>query len=212
MFFSCGYAQSQPRINPQQPEVSKPVFEGKIKCVQQNKVDTVFYTFTIKGKKIRLDEITNGEENSLIFDLEKQTIVALKASKKLYKYEHVMPYTNTENNKYEIIKSNNSKIINGYKCYQWRVRSTEQNTEIAYWVANDNFDFFEDFLKLWNRREKLFSFFLKLPDISGVFPMLQVERTLLRDERSRQVVLAVEKQEVKDEVFAIPEDFKNYDY
>lgn len=205
-------AYAQPRINPQQPDVNKPVFEGSIKCVQQNKVDTIFYTFYVKGNKIRVDEDDKGLENSLIFDLEKKTIVAISSSKKLYMNMVISPYLDEENEEFKIIKSNNSKIIKGYKCYQWRVRNTEQNTEIAYWVAYDNFEFFEEFLKLWNRREKQFSFFLKIPDISGVFPMLQVERTLLRDERSRHEVVSIEKKEIKDDVFAIPENYKNYDH
>ncbi|MBN2681231.1 MAG: DUF4412 domain-containing protein [Bacteroidales bacterium] len=210
--FLCFSAYTQPRVNPQQPEVNKPVFEGSIKCVQQSKVDTVYYTFYVKDKKVRVDEINNGIDNSLIFDLDKKTIVALSPQKKLYMNIPTTPYVDGENENFNIIKSNNSKIINGYKCYQWRVRNTEQNTEIAYWVAYDNFEFFEEFLKLWNKREKQFTFFLKIPDISGVFPMQQVERTLLRDERCRQEVVSVEKKEIKDDIFAIPKDFKNYDH
>jgi hypothetical protein len=213
LLFFCGSAYAQPRINPQQPDLNKPAFEGSIKCVQQSKVDTVYYTFYVKENKVRVDEINNhGVNNSLIFDLDKKTIVALSLQKKLYMNMPITPYVDGDDEKFNIIKSNNSKIINGYKCYQWRVRNTELNTEIAYWVAYDNFEFFEEFLKLWNRREKQFSFFLKIPDISGVFPMQQVERTLLRDERSRQEVVSIDKKEIKDDVFSIPADFKNYDH
>ncbi|MCH7657168.1 MAG: hypothetical protein IIB05_02460 [Bacteroidetes bacterium] len=38
--------------------------------------------------------------------------------------------------------------IFNYKCYQWRVRNKEKNTEVAYWVFNDDFNFFNDLFKI----------------------------------------------------------------
>ncbi|HBS86711.1 MAG: hypothetical protein A2W91_11835 [Bacteroidetes bacterium GWF2_38_335] len=215
VFLLCAFngLVAQPRVTPQQPDENKKAFEGSIKCVQQTMIDTLYYTYHVKGQKVRVDEHgkNNEVENSLLFDLDEKTIHAISPKRKLFMSIAVKPYVESDNDEYEIIKSKNNKVINGYNCYQWRVKNKKLNTEIAYWVAYDNFSFFEDFLKLWNRTENSAIFFLKIPDVMGFFPMLQVERTLLREERTRQSVVDVEKKQLNDNLFEIPKDFKSFD-
>ena len=46
----------------------------------------------------------------------------------------------------------------GYKCYQWRVKNLEENTEISYWVAEDNFMFFEELEILGKKFENVYTY------------------------------------------------------
>ncbi|OFY22672.1 MAG: hypothetical protein A2W98_09670 [Bacteroidetes bacterium GWF2_33_38] len=186
-------------------------FEGKIDYIQKSISDTLHYTYFVKGRKVRVDFYEGKKtENSFLFDLDKQTIVALNSAEKTFMNMPVKPIQKIDEKDLTIIKSTNNKTINGYKCFQWRVKSKSQRTEVSYWVANDNFDFFEDFLRLWNRSEKLSLFFLQIPNNAGYFPMLSVEMSLLRDEKMRLAVVTVNKQKVDPNLFAIPKGYKSY--
>jgi hypothetical protein len=187
-------------------------FEGTIKYIQNSESDTTYYNYYIKDRKVRIDIVENNQvDNSFLFDLDKQSIIALSASKKLFTGIPCRPFKkNTNTDDLIIIKSMNSKVINGYTCYQWRVKSKSQKTEVAYWVANENFDFFRDLLSLWNRSEKYSNFFLNIPDAKGYFPMLSIERTLLRDEKLRLAVLEIQNKKIDDKLFNIPTNYKAF--
>jgi len=192
-------------------------FEGVIKFMQVTAGDTLYYSYYIKNRQVRLDvlEIYNDNENVdsyMIFDLDGSKITAVKPSRKMFINVPPKPYIDSQDSQFQIIKSKNNKKINGYRCYQWRVRNKQQNTEIAYWVANDSFDFFEDFLKLWNRSEKHALYFLQIPDSKGFFPMLSEERTTLREDRMTLKVVDIAKQKLDEKMFLIPDDYKSYDH
>ncbi|MFH2096141.1 MAG: DUF4412 domain-containing protein [Bacteroidota bacterium] len=192
-------------------------FEGSIRFVQITLNDTNYYTYHIKGRKVRLDVHENcngckGIENCMLFDLDKKTIIAVNPSRKLYINVSPKPFSGKSTQDYQIIKSNNTKKIQGYKCYQWRVKNKSENTEIAFWVADDNFLFFEDFLQLWNRSEKHAIYFLQIPDTKGFFPMISVERTTLREQKMKLEVIEILKKPVDNSLFDIPKDYQSYDH
>ncbi|MBI4645274.1 MAG: DUF4412 domain-containing protein [Bacteroidia bacterium] len=209
------YSQPQREEAAQQAIKNKP-FEGSIYFVQETLTDTSYYTYYVKGRKVRLDihsDCNNCEEfeNRLLFDLDAGTITALQPRRKLYMNITVRPYISVPDNNYEINQTKNYKMILGYKCYQWRVKNKSQNTEIAYWVANDNFNFFHDFLKLWNRAEKHAVYYLKIPESDGYFPLLSEERSTLREKKMRLNVIRINKTELDKKMFEIPLDYHPYD-
>lgn len=185
-------------------------FEGKIKLVEETHYNTNFYTYTIKNKQIRVDKYNQNHKiiQSLLLNLENKQIIVLSPTKKMYTFLDVSRNPNTPNENIEVIKTENSRLLNGKKCYQWRVRSVEQNTEITYWVSESSFYFFNDFIKLLNCTEQTFSFFEIIPDSEGFFPMLTVERTLLRKIKKQISVIEINQQKVNDTTFEIPKDFK----
>lgn len=187
-------------------------FEGRIYFQKQTISDTAYYTYNIKNGFIRIDEYNRMHElqKSVIFDLEKRTIVALNPHKKLYTHL-APPKTRNSNDAALIIKSNNYRIINGYKCYQWRVKNVEKNTEVAYWVAQHEFKCFDQLLSLWHSKDSNLDFFLDFPETKGYLPMLSVERTLLRDEKTRLAILQIEKEKIDDSLFQIPSSYKLFD-
>jgi hypothetical protein len=192
-------------------------FEGKIRFVQETMDDTLFYTYYVKDGMVRVDameEYKNGSsaDNYMLFNLQNSTITAVKISRKMYINVPPKPYVDNKDQNYQIIKSNNNKKIKGYKCYQWRVKNKAQNTEVSYWVAQDNFLFFEDFLRLWNRSEKHAVYFLQIPETIGYFPMLSEERTTLREQKMTLRVTEISKQELDPSIFNIPAEYKSYDH
>lgn len=192
-------------------------FEGSIKFVQKTLNDTNYYTYHIQGNKVKLDVHENcknckGLESSMIFDLEKKTIKAINPSRKMYINVPPKPYIEPASKNFKIIKSNNNKKIMGYKCYQWRVKNIAENTEISYWVAEDNFMFFEELLHLWNRSEKHAVYFLQIPEIDGFFPMVSVERTTLREQKMCLEVVEIIKKPVDKSIFEIPANYQSYDH
>lgn len=208
---------AQPKGNTSSvPAKSIKAFEGAIKFMQQSLSDTLYYTYHIKDNAVRLDihegcQGCSGSDNSILFDLAKNTVTAISPARKIYVNVPVKPYKKQGESEFEIIKSKNNKVIAGYKCYQWRVKNKSQKTEISYWVAFDNFFFFDDFLKLWNRSEKHSVFFLQIPDIDGYFPMMSEERTLLREEKMKLSVVDIKKTKQEDNLFKIPDGYRNYD-
>ncbi|MDA3780569.1 MAG: DUF4412 domain-containing protein, partial [Bacteroidales bacterium] len=116
--------------------------------------------------------------------------------------------TNNENNYFSVQKTGNHRMVNGYKCYQWRVKNKHRNTEIVFWVANNNFYFFEQLVKILNKTNEDFKFYSRITESYGFFPMLTVERTLLRKEKSRIEVLQITNEDINNSVFNIPSEYK----
>lgn len=207
---SDGKNQSKSTLN------ATDAFEGSIYFIQETKGDTLYYTYHIKNNLVRLD-IHEGckncsiPDNYMVFDISKGTIIAVKPSRKMYITVPPKPYVASTDEQYQIIKTKNNKKIQGYKCYQWRVRNKAQNTEIAYWVAEDHFYFFDEFLKLWNRSEKHAVYFLQISDSDGFFPMLSEERTTLREQKMTLKVLRIEKKPLEMSLFQLPKDYKSYE-
>ncbi|MEA2107222.1 MAG: DUF4412 domain-containing protein [Bacteroidota bacterium] len=196
------------------PVNHSPSFEGKIKLVEETHYNTIFYTYTIKNKQIKVDKFNQNHKiiQSLLINLEDEQIIVLSPSKKKYTYLNLSRNPNTANENFEVIKTENTRILNGKKCYQWRVRNVEQNTEVAYWVSESNFYFFNDFIKLLNCSEHTFTFFEKIPDSQVFFPMYTVERTLLRKIKKQISVIEINHQKVNDTTFEIPKDFNEVEY
>lgn len=197
---------------------SNPSFEGVIFFSMEMLFDTMYYTYYIKDNMVRMDEFNRCKtcktpNNYLIFDLHNKTIAAINPQRKMYLYLPVNEYKNNSNDfeNFKILKTNNSKKILGYTCYQWRVRNKKENTEIAYWVAKGDFNFFVDFLKLWNRSEKHAQYFLRIPESFGYFPLLSEERTTLREQKMTLRVISIENKILDKGLFQIPKDYKNYE-
>ncbi|MBS3805887.1 MAG: DUF4412 domain-containing protein [Bacteroidales bacterium] len=186
-------------------------FEGSITFVKKSFYDTTFHHYYVKNNRIRIDkyEEQGGQLiETLLVDLQEETVTAVNPQKKLYRPLSIAPDKKIPNEDFKVIKTKNFRRINGNKCYQWRVRNRKLNSEIAYWVAPTRFDFYGDLLKLLKRTERAYRFFMQIPDNEGYFPMLSVERTLLRDERERLVVKDIVRDKLSKALFTIPEDYR----
>lgn len=186
-------------------------FEGEIRFVRETIYDTTYIQINVKGDMVRVDEHNKRKQlvSSQIVDIEKEKVVALSHSKKLFAHVPISPRMVDGSNGLEINKTGNHKEINGVTCYQWRVKDVKRNTEIAYWVFEERFDFFEKLLKLLNRTELSFSAFNAIPNNAGYFPMLTEERTLLRKDKLRVAVVEINEQELNSSIFEIPDYYSS---
>jgi hypothetical protein len=186
-------------------------FEGKITFVRQSLYDTSYCSVYVKEEWVRVDEFDKARklENSYLINTLNKSVTALSPSKKLYTNVQARSPQEPSDEKFVIIKTQNIKIINGYKCYQWRVKNKARSSEIAYWVADDHFNFFERFLKIFNITDNFSEFFLQIPETKGYFPILTVERTLVRDEKARIQVIDIIKTSLSSTLFKIPKGYRN---
>lgn len=186
-------------------------FEGVIHFRQYTTYDTSLLEYSIQQNKVRINKYDKDGQmiECLLVDVGEEEVIALDPRKKLYR--PLQPDEKEENEasgKYKIIRTGNHKKINGVTCYQWRVRDRASNSEIAYWVTKKNFEFFHHLIDLLERTNKIYHFFTEIPDNKHMFPLLSVERTLLRDERQRLAVTEITRKSMDDDLFTIPKDYR----
>ena len=189
-------------------------FEGEIVFVKETLKDTTYFSYKIKDDKVRVDELDKNLNitNYMIVDINAPLIYAINPARRLYTNMPIHPWelSNSPKNNFETIKTDNYKYINGYKCKQWRVKNKSDDTEITYWVADDNFLFFKKLLRLINIADKNSDYYLRVPETNGVFPMLSVERSILRSWVSKLEVIKIKKMSMNTALFEIPMGYKQF--
>ena len=188
-------------------------FEGSIEFKRILPNDTSIYVYHVKGNKVRIDEMaSDGKtvEGTMLVNLADKKMFALSHDRKLFMER---PYKADDASKMnlEVERSGNTKYINGFECSQWRVKNREKDSEITYWVAEGNFDFFQPLLQTINRKDNFATFYLQVPNTKGFFPMLAVERTLLRDEKGRLQVTKINKKSLDASFMEIPKGYVKVD-
>ncbi|MFP4526356.1 MAG: DUF4412 domain-containing protein [Bacteroidales bacterium] len=191
-------------------------FEGHISFVKKTQYDTVHIHYFVKDNKVRINQYTDDGHliKSLLADLEKDSIIAIDPSRKMYKPLNQKTESNLNKNKNElkIQKTKNHKIINGVKCYQWRIKDRNSNSEVAYWVADENFDFIDELVQLLKNKDRLCHYFSHFQDKSGSIPFVAVERTLVRKEKQRVVLSQIKEKKIDDSYFNIPSTYAEVRY
>jgi len=185
-------------------------FEGSIEFVYESHYDTSYFTYYVKNNQVRIDQFDNKHllVQSLLIHMGHEEIYVLSPNKKLYTKLEKKQSAHQDYENFMVQKTENHRTVNGIDCYQWRVKNIERNTEIAYWVSQSDFYFFEDLIKLINHTDRTYDFFEKIPETQGFFPLLAVERTLLRKEKSRIYVANITKKTISDSMFTIPADYE----
>lgn len=185
-------------------------FEGSITFVKKTVYDTTYLHYYIKNDRVRIDQYDRKggrQAETLLVDLKEKTLVAVDPERKLYRPLRIAPEDERPDEGFKVIKTRNSRMINGNRCYQWRVRNRKLNSEIAYWVIKTDYTFFSDLWMLLRRNERAYRFFIQIPGRDGYLPMLTVERTLLRDERERMIVRRINPGRLNDSLFQIPDSY-----
>lgn len=189
-------------------------FEGKIEFVKKSYYDTNYYVYHVKDNMVRIEEYNANRQknNTLLVNLESGKIYAINPDRKLYK--ELEPKNGQEEHttkgNYKVLKTGNTKTINGFECRQWRVRNKQKDTEIAYWVTKNSFSFFEKLSQILGKFGNCSDFFVHIPNNEGYLPILAVERNLVRYEKRRLVVTNIDSDTPKKDIFKIPEGYKHY--
>ncbi len=135
----------------------------------------------------------NGLEISYLFDLRSGKVFALSGREKVYKEIYLHDQSKRGKTDVTIIKSQNSMLINGTTCYQWRVKNRQSMTEVTYWVAQSGFDFMEPLQRLIGQLQTPFNLFTLCPDIKYFFPLMVVDRTIFRKFRCSLRVVDIKR-------------------
>ncbi|MDX9854449.1 MAG: DUF4412 domain-containing protein [Tenuifilaceae bacterium] len=190
------------------PNIDK--FEGTINLVKHTVFDTSYISVSVKGDMIRLEQWDKHKRNisTYLIDVNKELVLALSPQKKMFTQVRVGNAHSVSGGSIEVLKTENTMEINGVICYQWRVKDRVKNTEVAYWVANKNYAFFEKMVRLLARTEESFNLFALIPNNTGFFPLLTVERTHLRKEKLRVSVTGIKPAKLNDNLFRVPHGYE----
>ncbi len=192
------------------PEKPAARFEGTMTFVKMTHYDTTYFAYHVKDYYIRIEEMTKTRELSRVYivDTQNGAMVALHPKRKLFTTIHVTPNLYAQNPEIEVIRTSNKKRIRGVVCTQWRVRNQKENTEITYWVANDEFYFFRRLIEIVNGVDKINYYFMQIPGAEGFMPVLTEERNLLREKRTHIEMIEIERKIIDPKLFTIPSGFK----
>ena len=186
-------------------------FEGTIKFTKTIGPVTANYIYYVKGDKVRVEELgENGEiQGIMIVDTKANTVKALSPERKMFiDVPNKRPPRDTE---VYVQKTGKTQTINGYKCIEVKVSGKDEGREVTYWVADDDFDFMVPMLETLNRKDKLAVYFMNVPDIQGMFPMVGVERKTDGVELTKLQVHEIKKTDLDNNLFTIPANYSKFE-
>jgi hypothetical protein len=191
-------------------------FEGNLTIIKETFYDTTFYYLSVQNNLVRIDQKNSQKQiiQSLIVDIKEEKITALSPNHKLYTQIDTKRRNPNNKNEIVVIPSQNYKIINGYKCFLWRVRNESMNSEVSYWVYNSGYEFFHKTVQLLNGTEdysNLYNTFSQIDNVNGL-PILSIERTLLREEKVKITITHLSNKKVNPNIFHVPEGYKYLKY
>ena len=192
----------------------KKEFTGTLKYIEYTPFDTTYFTVYITKKNIRIDTFKDKENKNvdkvMIYHLDEDQVFAIKPSKEIYKslsIERKHDYS-VEGCKV-ILNKNNFKYINNYKCVQYRIQDKLNDTDVTYWIPEEDFPFYCDLAEMKYSMQAAHKYFFLLPNSKVAFPMQTTERSLLREEKfSYKVIEMEEKSELNAELFDIPKGYQ----
>jgi hypothetical protein len=189
------------------------VFEGVIEFKKSSAVDTTNYIYYIKGNMVRIDELgakSHKVEGSFLVNLDAKTMHSLNHERKLY-MEQVTPPAPVVKGACTAKKGDKVKNLQGYKCTEYIVTNTDENTKITYYLAEGKFAFFDKLLRQLNRKDKSSTYYLQIPNIKNMFPMLSIQTDLSGKEQVKLEVTKITKKEIEFSMFEIPKGYNKFE-
>ncbi len=181
-------------------------FEGEVNYVKTTYSDTSYYTYIIKGDYVRINESNKYKTlvRSYIVNLQDKSILVINPKTQIYTTIDSKK-NNNSSKEIRVINTGNYKYINEYRCEQWRVKNEEENTEITYWIAGGNFNFYTPISQIAMPLDDFYLFYNALPtaNLKGSMPMLIEDKTLLRATKSTLLVISIKSHPVNDSVFSV---------
>lgn len=190
-------------------------FNGSIDFKHFTSKDTTNNTYFVKDKMVKLDHFsrkTGNIEGSFIFDLDANNIKFVNPKRKVWG-EHKSETAPIIKGKCEVVKGTGTKTVQGYKCTEYTVKNTEENTAITYWISSDKFTFFAPIIKLWNRKDKQSVYFNQITTLpEGSMPLLSEEKQLSDGKFvSKLEVVKINKTSLDESKLKVPGDYTKFD-
>src|ERR1019366_3040398 len=193
--------------------VASQSFEGIIEFKKASATDTTKYIYFVKENKVRVDEIgsrSHEVEGTFMVNLDAKTMTSINYKRKLY-MDQPSPSDPLIQGTCSVQKGQNVKMLQGYKCVDYVVTNNTEGTIITYWLADGQFAFFDKLLHQLNRKDKASVYFLQIPDVKNMFPMLSVQTDLTGKEISRLEVTKITKRVVDNSMYDIPKGYKKFE-
>jgi hypothetical protein len=190
-------------------------FEGVVEFKMETNKDTTTNIYYVKGNDVKLDQLgrkSGKVEGSFVFDLGKNQIKFVNPVRKVWG-EHKSETIPVVKGSCLVSKGSGTKTIQGQKCVEYKVKNTEENLEITYWITTGKFDFFVPLVKIWNRKDKQSVYFNQIKDLpKGSMPMLSEERQLSDGSLiSKLEVSKISKSPVDASKLSIPAEYKKFE-
>ncbi|OFY84895.1 MAG: hypothetical protein A3F72_18105 [Bacteroidetes bacterium RIFCSPLOWO2_12_FULL_35_15] len=188
-------------------------FEGVIEFKKISTTDTTNYVYYVKDNIVRIDEIgskSHKVEGTFLVDMNAKTMKSLNHERKLY-MDQATPSAPVIKGTCTVKKGQNVKNLQGYKCTEYIVTNNEEGTIITYWLADGKFSFFDKLLTQLNRKDKSSIYFLQIPNVKNMFPMLSVQTDLAGKETGRLEVTKITKKVVDPTMFDIPKGYNKFE-
>jgi hypothetical protein len=188
-------------------------FQGVIEFKKQTSTDTTNYIYYVKDNQVKIDEIgskSHKVEGTFLIDMDAKTMMSLNHERKLYMTNN-NPAAPTIKGTCVVKKGQNVKNLQGYKCQEYVVTNQEEGIIITYWLADGKFTFFEKMLRQLNRKDKSSVYFLQIPDVKNMFPMLSIQTDLNGKETQKLEVTKITKKELDAAMFEIPKGYNKFE-
>lgn len=188
-------------------------FEGVIEFKKISTTDTTNYVYYVKDNIVRIDEIgskSHKVEGTFLVDMNAKTMKSLNHERKLY-MDQATPGAPVIKGTCTVKKGQNVKNLQGYKCTEYTVTNNEEGTIITYWLADGKFSFFDKLLSQLNRKDKASIYFLQIPNVKNMFPMLSVQTDLAGKETGRLEVTKITKKVVDPTMFDVPKGYNKFE-
>ncbi len=189
-------------------------FEGIIEFKKGSSTDTISYVYYINSTNlVRIDEIGSKSkkvEGSFLVNLAAKNMKSVNHDRKLY-MDQPTPAAPIIKGVCTVTKGQGVKNIQGYKCVEYIVTNNTENTIITYWLGDGKFAFFEKLLRQLNRKDKASVYFLQIPDVKNLFPMLSIQTNLAGKEVGRLEVTKITKKVVEPSLYEIPKGYNKFE-
>ena len=187
-------------------------FEGTIDFIQYTGGDTSHYKYFVKGNNVKVDNYDPNSKNiegSFLIDLTTKKMTAVSPVRKIY-FDQPSGAAVKPGGTPTAKKTGSTKKINGYMCTEYVVVDAEEGTKIHFWMASGHFDFFVGMLQILNRKDKFSEYYLQIPSMQGMFPMLATMEDLGGTSKGFMKAVNVQKTTITDDTFKVPAGYKEF--
>ncbi|MBL4585913.1 MAG: DUF4412 domain-containing protein [Flavobacteriales bacterium] len=174
-------------------------------------MDVTQYAYHVKNNMVRIDEVVEGSDDlvaTLLVNLETEQMIALSHERNLYMKRPRKSGRTTASEGSVVVEGSLKRSIHGINCSQFRVKNKEANREVMYWVSEGDYAFFPKLLSILKRSDNFSTYYMSLPNLENKLPLMAQENTLLREKKGFLQIDKLEKKELADSLFEIPEGFE----
>jgi hypothetical protein len=186
-------------------------FQGTIRFTRTVGTITTTYKYFVKKDRVRIEELDeDGKIQGVqLVNSTENTVVALSPERKLYMDAPNKRTPSTVEAKVE--KTKETKEIAGQKCTKIIVSSEAEETEIAYWMADGEYEFFVPLLKTLNRKDKPATYYMQIEGVEKHFPMVGEENKKDGTFVSKLEVTEIKEGVLVDALFEVPAGYEKFE-